>query len=344
MHQKLGLEARRDGSSRRQGSLATPPGRGSRFDALPRSGTRQEGGQPLAEGPIGEPIATRLRVRVSRTVEQLVQLINTAPIEPVEHDSGALVRVAPPHSFGEISPELRALQMSVKRQYDSCAEIIRVFLNRAPKDLANQWKEEDRDLRVWLELDSNWALQPHRTSNEKQLRAAAQAIADIIDVFAALGPGGVLVIPDTNSLIDQPDPTTYRPVAGRQEFTFLLLPTVLGELDDLKIGHKNPEVRDGAKRAISRIKGWRNQARQKGGTLVDGATVDGTITVKAHNIEPDMESSLSWLDESVPDDRIVAAVLAVEAENPSATALLITGDINLQNKADAALIETVETP
>ena len=299
---------------------------------------------PLAKGPIGEAIATRLRVRLSRIVEQLAQLIGAAPIEPVERDFDTFVRVAPPHSFGEISPELRAFQMSVKRQYDSCAEIIRVFLDRAPKDLTNQWKEADRDLRVWLELDSNWALQPHRTSNEKQLRATAQAIDNIVDVFAALGSGGILVIPDTNSLVDQPDPVVYRTVAGRQDFTFLLLPSVLGELDDLKIGHKNPEIRDGAKRAISRIRGWRDQARQKGRTLVEGTIVDGTITVQANNIEPDMESSLSWLDESVQDDRIIAAVLAVEAENPSATTLLVTGGINLQNKADAALIETADPP
>ncbi len=57
-----------------------------------------------------------------------------------------------------------------------------------------------------------------------------------------------------------------------------------------------------------------------------------------------MESSLSWLDPDVNDDRVIASVLSVEAQHPAARIVLVTGDVNLQNKADAALIEAVGTP
>lgn len=119
---------------------------------------------------------------------------------------------------------------------------------------------------------------------------------------------------------------------------------MLGELDELKIAHKNPAVREAAKRAITRIKGWRDQARRAGGTLNDGTVVDRSITVQSLHVEPDAKSSLSWLDASVPDDRIVAAVLAVAAEHPAARVVPVTGDVNLQNKADAAMVESAETP
>jgi hypothetical protein len=87
-------------------------------------------------------------------------------------------------------------------------------------------------------------------------------------------------------LVERPGPSWYRAIAGQVDFTFVLLPSVLGELDELKIAHKNQAVRDAAKSAINRIKGWRHQ-----GPLVNGVTVDKTITVRAHHVEPDMDSS-----------------------------------------------------
>jgi predicted ribonuclease YlaK len=118
-----------------------------------------------------------------------------------------------------------------------------------------------------------------------------------------------------------------------------LLPTVLGELDKLKIEHRNPEVREKARKVIDRIKGWRKQ-----GALVDGITVDKSIKVKAASREPDLKHTLSWLDASNNDDRIIASVFALQAESPSAHVILVSGDINLLNKADVAMIETAEIP
>jgi predicted ribonuclease YlaK len=51
-----------------------------------------------------------------------------------------------------------------------------------------------------------------------------------------------------------------------------------------------------------------------------------------------------WPAGTPTDDRIIAAVLAVAAEHPAARVVLVTGDINLQNKADAAMLETADTP
>jgi predicted ribonuclease YlaK len=71
-------------------------------------------------------------------------------------------------------------------------------------------------------------------------------------------------------------------------------------------------------------------------------TVDSYIKVSAAYQEPDMDNTLSWLDRDNCDDRIVASVLAVQAEHPNSKVTLVTGDINLQNKADAAFIEVKE--
>ena len=55
-----------------------------------------------------------------------------------------------------------------------------------------------------------------------------------------------------------------------------------------------------------------------------------------------MHDSLSWLDPTIDDDRIIASVLEVQAANPSDQVVLVTGDINLLNKAEAACIDHAE--
>ena len=71
-------------------------------------------------------------------------------------------------------------------------------------------------------------------------------------------------------------------------------------------------------------------------------TVDSTIVVSAGHKEPDMVNTLSWLDSETKDDRIIANILSVQVEYLNAGITLITGDINLQNKADAAYIDVAE--
>jgi predicted ribonuclease YlaK len=103
--------------------------------------------------------------------------------------------------------------------------------------------------------------------------------------------------------------------------------------------HRNPDVREKAVKVIARIKGWRRQ-----GSLLEGVTVDGTITVIAVAEEPNMRQTLSWLDSENADDRVIAGILELHARHPAERVILVSGDINLQNKADAASIEVVDPP
>ena len=201
------------------------------------------------------------------------------------------------------------------------------------------FKDADEHFRTWLELESNWSLATNARENRASVLKAGRAVADVLEVLEHDEETGIFIIPDTNALLAQTDPVAYRRVAGEARFVFMLLPAVLAELDRLKVEHRNPDVREKAKKAITRIKGWKQQ-----GSLSEGVTVDRTIEVRAEHAEPNMADSLSWLDASNQDDRIVASVLALQCQYPAARLVLVSGDINLQNKADAASIETVEIP
>ena len=281
--------------------------------------------------------ASRLRKRLSSVTDRLAELVQVLPVRRIDQGSGLVVYIGPEFYFGDRSAAQQATQFALKRDYDVVSELLRLLVSGGPERLVNGFEEADKRFRDWLNLDGSWSTTANAHENAKEVRKAAEPIERILDVLDAAGEDGIIVVPETNSLLANADPTAYRDIAGHKSFVFMLLPTVLGELDKLKIEHRNPDVREKARKVVDRIKGWRNQ-----GSLVDGITVDKSIKVRAASREPDIRKTLSWLDESNNDDRIIASVLAVQAESPSAQVILVSGDINILNKADVAMIETAE--
>lgn len=281
----------------------------------------------------------RLRDRLETLVDSLCDLIRGIRVVRFDRDSGGVIFIVPEYHWGEPTASQQAARLSLHREYDSLTQLLRLLLSNAPEDLVREFEQAEERFRVWLDLGSNWSLSPDADKNEGHVREALKGIEKILVVLDGAGEVGVIVIPDTNALLAEADPSVYRPIAQGKAFTFILLPTVLGELDRLKIEHRNPDVREKAKSVVRRIKGWRGQ-----GSLSSGVKVDGTIKVRAVHEEPKMRETLPWLDRDNADDRIIASVLAVQAAHPAARVVLVSADINLLNKADAAMVEASEPP
>lgn len=143
-----------------------------------------------------------------------------------------------------------------------------------------------------------------------------------------------ILIPDTNALIIQPDPVEYLKLCDKKEITFLLTPTVLSELDKLKMFHRDDNVRNKARNVIKRFKGYNKQ-----GDVLKGVLVNKTICVQMIATEPDFSRTLPWLDKENMDDRIIASALDVQIKRPSDKIVLVSADLNLQNKAKLALLD-----
>jgi len=60
--------------------------------------------------------------------------------------------------------------------------------------------------------------------------------------------------------------------------------------------------------------------------------------------EVDARAVLDWLDPTVPDDRLIACALRLQSDHPACCVVLITSDLNLQAKAEAAGLPYIETP
>ena len=279
----------------------------------------------------------RLRSDLDSLTQRLGALVQELPIKRLDRYGGAVIIFAPEYYWGEPSADQLNTQLAIKRDYEEWFEVFCSVFAKATDDLNRRIQEGDQGLRKWIELYSNWSLDPDPASNRRALEDDAERFMEILAIIEAGGPMPPMLIPDTNAIAGNPDPTQYRAITGDRSFIFLLLPTVLAELDELKNTHRNPDFREKVNRAITRVKGWRKQ-----GTLRNGVTVDKTITVKAVAIEPDMQDTLTWLDKENRDDRIIASVLAIQSSYPNARVVLITGDVNLLNKADLARIETSE--
>ena len=277
-----------------------------------------------------------LRSGLNSLTQRLGALVQELPVEWRDRSGGGgVVIIAPEYYWGEPSAEQLNVQLAIKRDYDEWFDVFRSVFANATDDLDRRIRKADQRLRMWIEMRSNWSLQADPASNEQSLRDDAEQFEALLSIIEASGPMPPVLIPDTNAIVGNPDPTQYRTLADEGSFIFLLLPTVLAELDELKNTHRNPDFRHKVNKVITRIKGWRNQ-----GNLRSGVTVDANITVRTVAIEPDMQNTLTWLDKENRDDRIIASVLEVQSAYPNARVVLITGDVNLSNKADLARLAT----
>jgi len=173
-------------------------------------------------------------------------------------------------------------------------------------------------------------------------RAAKEAIDETLRAISFLydrAEGSVLLIPDTNSLISSPDFQKWS-FDNILEFEILLVPLLLSELDSLKINHRNRKVKQKTQAIIRQIKEYGRR-----GSLCDGVSIIANrIRLRTIAVEPRIEETLPWLDPTVPDDRLLSSTVEAMRNHSRSIVALVTGDINLQNKASFAGIPFLEPP
>jgi len=280
-------------------------------------------------------IAINLRKSHRELTEKLAGLVKSINVRFSSYPPGAIG--FPDHHWGELDAIQRKTQLDLKREFGQWTEIMDIVLMNAPKQINRKLKIAKEKFSEWIEFGSNWSINENPEHNEMKMREDAERFNELFDILDVNGSETVFIIPDTNSLIKQPDPAHYRSIVGEESFSMLLLPSVLSELDKLKNLHKNIDFREKVKKVIDRVKGWRIQ-----GSLLDGVIVDNSIIIRAIPREPNMELTLSWLDNTIIDDRIIASVLEIASTHPASRVVLSTADINLQNKAELAKIECVD--
>lgn len=226
-------------------------------------------------------------------------------------------------------------QLKLKEQYLKFSEDFNFLLSKTNKQLQKEIEKANTQNIHTIEQTKAYT----DIEGTKQLfRNNLKKYSDYLQILKSSEERQTIVIPDTNSLIQYPDPAKYKNIPHLMTFDFIVLPTVLSELDKLKITHRDDNFRTKVKSVITRLKGFRSQ-----GDILEGVIVDKTIKVKMIASEPNFLQTLNWLDSENMDDRIIASALEIQKAKHNSLIIIVTGDINLQNKAQMANLEFYDT-
>ena len=253
-------------------------------------------------------------------------------------DSIVIMSTSGDYAYEKLTEQGRQVQAELLEKYHRFYELVNVLLKNQPKDTLAELSESKKILLDIIEQQNNtWYKNTKEAFDE-----AVQALKIQCNLLSRLydpSEGEVIFVPDTNALINNPNLESWTFLEYPQ-FSVFLLPTVLSELDLLKINHRNDEVRNKSESLIRRIKEYRRR-----GKLTDGVTViKGRIKIQSIAIEPDMKASLPWLVPDNRDDRILAGVIEVMRARPRSIVKAVSCDINFQNKAEFANIPFEEPP
>ena len=253
-------------------------------------------------------------------------------------NNGVVVFIASDYHWGKLDDEGKVLQNRLYKEYKSFTELCRILISDLPSDKIHSFDECSREIveyieqnrMIWLE-STNEVLQRVLIRLEEQYSILKTLYDSKTDTY--------IVIPDTNALLSSPSFEKWH-FKDISTFEILFLPTVLSELDRLKVYHSNRDVKEKASSIIKRIKELRSR-----GNLADGAAiVKHKIFARTIAIEPDFENTLPWLKQDNDDDRIIASLVEVMRQHPNCNIILVTADINLQNKIEFARLPFIEPP
>lgn len=245
---------------------------------------------------------------------------------------------APEFYWDHLDEKGIAKQTKVLNAYVSWYEIIEFLFSDKPDNIKKIISDLNDFFLNWIQRTKGDHSIPGSIQEAKEkARSKLDEFRKYINWLEKIGKRGHILIPDTNSLIKNPNIQNYGKRLNIKRFTIIFIPTVLGELDNLKIRNREPLLQKKAESMIRRIKGYRIQ-----GHLHNGITIYKNVTVKMVHYEPRIEQTLGWLDKDIPDDRIIASALEIQRKNIGAKAILVTSDINLQNKAEAARLPYIE--
>ena len=241
------------------------------------------------------------------------------------------------YAWRDLSVEGQQAQAKALKEYRHFKAVSSAILTEQPQSILDTLKSEDATIIRLLEQQ--------RLVSTSAKGEVTQSLNDAIDTIISLvkNLGDVskqvpIYLPDTNALLANPDIENWR-FTDVSKFEIGLISTVLAELDALKIS-RTETVKSKAESIITRIKGYRTR-----GKLTDGVPLTKGISVlRSFAVEPNFECTLPWLDRNNNDDRILAASLEVMRRFPHSPVILVTRDINLQNKAEFACFPFTEPP
>jgi len=242
--------------------------------------------------------------------------------------------------WGKLDDPSCQIQSKVLKEYRRFSSVLEVFFKEQTENTVRTFQEAEKV--VFNVIQQEQDQRTYFGNCNQALIEAQEALNTQIKLLKriyTISQNRFVVIPDTNALLFNPDLQNWR-FDSFGQFTIVLTPTVLSELDKLKVDSRSDSVRQKAEKLIRQIKEYRRRGR-----LTDGVTlVRDKSQIVATAVEPTLSRSLPWLDANNNDDRLLASCLEIMRQMIDSRVMLLTRDINLQNKAEFARIPFLEPP
>lgn len=283
-------------------------------------------------------VTDNMREWASRLKEFLGDLQGHSSVHRWNYPGGGVIFLGGDYGWDKLGDEGRQAQSRLLEEYRRFSALLATFLAGQPNDALAAMRKADGAILAAIQQEGTlWDPEV-----EAPFRRADEAIDQLVGLMGHLYDGSAgrpTYAPDTNALLFNPSLEDWR-FEEAPRFVILLLPTVLAELDALKVSHRVEGVRQKAERLIGQLKEYRRRGR-----LTEGVTlVKGVSDVVAVAAEPVLAGSLPWLDAANQDDRLLASVIEAMRMRPHSPLVLVTRDINLQNKAEFARVPFCEPP
>lgn len=286
-------------------------------------------------------ITDELRLRVEALKQDARQLFTSHSVIHQHRDdrfSSVVVIRLGSHTWGELPIEGERLASKLREEYDRLVEVLRVLLRSQDRRTLQELEQSRKRLRQWIDQSGDHSFKNGQEAADAFVKELDEQLG-LLEKLYDWREREYIYVPDTNALIFHPKIEDWS-FDESPRFTLVLMPTVLAELDKHKVNDRNQAVRDKAKQLVRQLMEYRRR-----GSLASGVVIrKDKITLRTLAVEPDFESTLSWLDRANNDDRILAGFIEVLRQHPRCPVFLVTSDINLTNKADYAGLPCVTPP
>jgi hypothetical protein len=268
-------------------------------------------------------------------IEDLLPPLAAGHLRDINADSSGMVIITgTPYYWSDLPAEAHAHQARALAEYRRFSDTLSVLLREIPDDRLAQFRDNTTRVIRFISRDASSYAAPRRALDE-----AVQTLRRQVELMDGLYSASTttMLVPDTNALYWNTALDTWRLPWASDAFVVVLTPTVLKEIDLHKTDERRSSRREKAERFARQVGEYRRR-----GPLLQGATLAaGISTVMAIPVEPKMSDSLPWLDPASLDDRLLASVIEVMRLNPHASVIVVTRDINFQNKLEFARVPFV---
>ena len=270
-------------------------------------------------------------------IETLLRPLATGELRDLNADwrSSRVAVITSPYSWSELSTDGLRFQSRALEEFRRFSALVRVLTREQASGILSAVDADTGRVTAFIERNRASVGTPERALDDV-LKALRRLVAQIDKVFSA--SDGALLVPDTNALYWNPALEEWRHPTGPPPFAFVLTPQVLSEIDLHKDDSRNATRREKAKRLVRQIGEYRRRGRLSNGVPI----VTGISTIMSVATEPRLPDSLPWLDATSADDRFLASGLEVMRQNVRADVVVVTRDVNLQNKLDFAHLPSAD--